>query len=797
MPTEPHVPHKAVLIGAGNIAQTHAAALRATPGVVLHGVFDVNPGSAAALARQHHGAAVYASIDEALAGGGTSFHVLTPPDRHLSSALPLVQAGRTVWLEKPAGVSRAECETLRAAAARSGAVIGVNQNLVFNPAYVRLKAAIASGRLGRARYLDCVCDVPLRQLAARQFGHWMFREPQNIWLEQAVHPLSQIVDLAGRASELSVLAEEPLPISPGVGLHRACQVSMRCERLPAHLRFSVGANFTVFRMTVVCDDGVAVADMFANQFHTLERTAWMDPLDAWLSARATGRQIRQQGFAVFRDYVLGMANMKPRSDPFFQGMQGSVQAFYSDLASRGQPRIDLAFGTHLVGICEDVAARFKPLPTALPTPVATAHALQAPCPPSATPPAWSGDTADATRPHGAPGPQDPAAAWDGTAPQGLPGRPLAPAVAGGPLVTVLGGTGFIGSHTLATLLQDGWRVRVVARQVCNLQPVFYEPSVQRMRGDVKNPQDLERAISGADAVVNLAHGGGGADFEAIRAAMVDSALRVAQVCQAAGVQRLVHVGSIASLYLGEPGTAVTGHTPPDPQPETRNDYARAKALADQALFDFHRRSGLPLVLLRPGLVVGAGTSPFHGGLGFFNNDQHCVGWNAGRNPLPWVLASDCADAISAALVAPAAVGRTYNLVGDVRWSAREYLAALGHTLQRPLRFVPSSPRRLWLAEMGKWLVKRATGRRVERPTQRDLLSRGLLAPFDCSDTKADLGWQPVSDPAEFYRQALQVHAEQQAEAEHGAAPGGPRSGMGAPEPLAPPRAGHPLKGVAA
>ena len=756
---------KVVLIGAGNIAHTHAAALREIPGVALHGVFDVNTGSARRLAASHGGVAVFDSMDAALRSGGTSFHVLTPPDLHMASALPFVRAGKTVFLEKPAGVSRLECDTLRDAAACSGATVGVNQNLVFNPAYLQLKEAVRSGRLGRARYLDYVYEVPLRQLAARQFGHWMFREPVNILLEQAVHPLSQIVDLAGRSKELQVLAETPVGISPGVGLHNACQASLLCERMPAHLRFHVGANFTVCRMTVVCDDGVAVADMFANQFHTLERTAYMEPLDAWLSARATSRQVRYQGFAVLRDYVLAMSRLKPRSDPFYLGMKGSLQAFYADLQAGVRPRIDLAFGAHLVDLCEAIAGAFKPLAVAATVPLTLPraaarhnqrHAASVVAPEREA--ALEG-ALEGAPPHWADEAPEPVQTGAATEPLFPGGRPAAPAVAGGPLVTVLGGTGFIGSHTVAALLQDGWRVRVMARSVNNLQPVFYQPGVERVRGDVKNRDDLERAIAGADAVVNLAHGGGGADFEAIRAAMVDSALQVADVCMAAGVQRLVHVGSIASLFLGQAGQAVRGDTPPDPQPDTRNDYARAKALADTALLDLHRRSGLPLVLLRPGLVVGEGTSPFHGGLGFFNNDQHCIGWNGGRNPLPWVLASDCASAISAALVAPAAVGKAYNLVGDVRLSAREYLEEVSRTLQRPLRFVPSSPTRLWLAEMGKWLVKRLTGRRVSRPYKRDLLSRGLLAEFDCSDTKRDLAWQPVRDRAEFHRLALQVHAE--------------------------------------
>lgn len=697
---------KVLLVGAGNIARTHAAALAETPGVGLFGVFDANPVAAQALARDFRIPQVFNSLEEASASEADSVHVLTPPDLHLCTAMPFVKAGKTVLLEKPLGVSSTECNELRDAADASGAVVGVNQNFVFNPAYQQLKQTIASGRLGQPRYLSYVYEVPLRQLSARQFSHWMFREPLNILLEQAVHPLSQVMDLAGAVREISMLSEPPLEISPGVALHTACQASLLCDRMPAHLRFHVGSQFTVCRLTVVCDDGVAVADMFSNQFHTLARTAYMEPIDAWLSARATARQVRQQGFAALRDYVLAMAKIKPRSDAFYLGMKGSIQAFYQELASNGCPRIDLNFGASLVDVCEQMAQGFKSLPVPPATQVAVASESAA-----------------------------------------------------GELVVLLGGTGFIGSHTTEALLDAGYRVRVMARGTRNLQAVFSRPGVEVMRGDVKRRQDLERVMNGADFVINLAHGGGGADFEAIRAAMVDSAVQVAELAHAAQVRRLVHVGSIASLFLGDQTETVRDDTPPDPRPETRNDYARAKALADAAVLDAHRHLGLPVVLLRPGLVVGAGTSAFHGGLGFFNNDQYCVGWNDGRNSLPWVLVTDCAKAIVEALKADQAVGRTYNLVGDVRPTAREYLAEVAKATGRPLQFIPSFPVGLWLTEMGKWVVKRVTGRKVPRPYLRDIRSRGITASFDCSAAKRDLGWTPVADAQAFNRLAIGVHAE--------------------------------------
>lgn len=77
---------------------------------------------------------------------------------------------------------------------------------------------------------------------------------------------------------------------------------------------------------------------------------------------------------------------------------------------------------------------------------------------------------------------------------------------------------------------------------------------------------------------------------------------------------------------------------------------------------------------------------------------------------------------------------------------------------RPLRFHPQSATRLWLADLGKWVIKRLGGRKAPLPSRRDLVSRGLAAAFDCSEAKRDLGWTPVADPAEFARRAILVHA---------------------------------------
>ena len=107
---------KVVLVGAGNIAKVHAAALREIPDVELYGVFDVNAAAALSLAKEYGFDRVFQTMEEAAASDADTVHVLTPPDFHLASAMPFIVVGKTVLLEKPVGISTAACEQMRAAA---------------------------------------------------------------------------------------------------------------------------------------------------------------------------------------------------------------------------------------------------------------------------------------------------------------------------------------------------------------------------------------------------------------------------------------------------------------------------------------------------------------------------------------------------------------------------------------------------------------------------------------------------------------------------------------------------------
>jgi NADH dehydrogenase len=117
---------------------------------------------------------------------------------------------------------------------------------------------------------------------------------------------------------------------------------------------------------------------------------------------------------------------------------------------------------------------------------------------------------------------------------------LAPGV-----VTLFGGSGFIGSQAVRALARRGWRIRVAVRNpvlAIEVQPLGDPGQIQFMRCDVTNAEDVAAAVRGSHAVVNLVgvlHDGGGK--RGFKSAHVEAAKNIAQASKAAGVERVVQI----------------------------------------------------------------------------------------------------------------------------------------------------------------------------------------------------------------------------------------------------------------
>ena len=689
---------KVGLVGAGYIADIHAEALASLPNLSIAAVADPVIGRAEQLARRWGCKSWFDNCADMI-GQIDAAHVLVPPHLHRPVAEPLLKAGLHVFLEKPMATSPEDCAVLSLRARESGAALGVNQNFPFHPAHQRMNAMIKANRIGPVRHISLTYNMPLRQLDAGQLGHWMFLEPVNLLLEQAVHPLSQIDDLLGQAVRVDAQPQPARVVAPGIELITSWLVSLQCEHGTAQLQFALGQKHPVWQMSVIGDDGRIEADMLNNRVVASTPGRWLDAADALSNGLNQAQQLCRESMAGAVGYVGSVSGLSKRNDPFFLSMRGSIESFYKKVGNGERALGDM--GTRAVQVCSDIARRVNG-PKARPRPVPPANDAR----------------------------------FD---------------------VVLLGGTGFIGRYVLQRLRQNGARVAVFARSVDNLPAPYHDPAVGLFRGSISNLDAVRDVVSRAPLVINLAHGGGGGTAAEIEQAMVGGARLVADAVLEAGCRHLIFISSIAALDLGKHGVRVSMETPPDPNAEGRAAYARAKAIAEHAMLSMHTENGLPVTIMRPGVVLGAGTSPFHSGIGLFNRETHCLGWNGGRNPLPLVLASDVADAIVASLDKPETLGKSFNLIGDVRLTAREYMRALGKASGRPLQFHPQSTLVLQAEEIGKWIVKRIAGRKVPFPSYADLKSRGMPAEFDCSNEKTMLGWYPENDRERFLQQSFATH----------------------------------------
>lgn len=318
-------------------------------------------------------------------------------------------------------------------------------------------------------------------------------------------------------------------------------------------------------------------------------------------------------------------------------------------------------------------------------------------------------------------------------------------------VLVIGGHGFIGRNLVDLLVDSGCDVTIGSRS-----PGNQRGAVRTLVVDVARRETVDAAVAEADVVYHLATGGGDtwSDFERD---FIYGTRNVAEACLHYGVRRLIYTSSIAALYLGK-RRKLTEADGRDRKPLGRAMYSRAKILAEQVLIDFQRNHDLPVVIMRPGVVVGSRGMLNHSGVGYWPCDVCCIGWNHGRTPLPFVLVRDVAAAMFAALDAPEIDGMNFNLVGDVRPTAREYISRLATAARRNYRYYPQSLWKLQMIEIGKWLLKSAARKKENPfPSYRDLKSRGLTSPIDCSAAKRFLGWMPNRDEEFFYREAIQAN----------------------------------------
>jgi predicted dehydrogenase len=191
-------PLRFALVGAGNIAATHAAAIQSMPGASLVAVATRHPERGPAFAARY-GAEWHADYAEALARPDVNVvAICTPQDLHAPITLAAAQAGKHVLCEKPMARNAVECDAMLAACAQAGVTLGVIFQSRFDPLVRRCRELLQSGRLGRLVWANAR-TLWYRDAAYFQSAPWRGQASQGggVLINQAIHDIDLLIWLAG------------------------------------------------------------------------------------------------------------------------------------------------------------------------------------------------------------------------------------------------------------------------------------------------------------------------------------------------------------------------------------------------------------------------------------------------------------------------------------------------------------------------------------------------------------------------------------------------------------------------
>jgi uncharacterized protein YbjT (DUF2867 family) len=231
------------------------------------------------------------------------------------------------------------------------------------------------------------------------------------------------------------------------------------------------------------------------------------------------------------------------------------------------------------------------------------------------------------------------------------------------VITIFGGSGFVGQYIVRDLARAGYRLRLVERDVVAAASLKTQGEVGQIsvtHGDITKPESYVAALEGAYAVINLVgilFERGQQTFAALHAAAPE---KLSQIAVKAGVKHFLHMSALGV------------------DKATTSRYAATKLAGENVV-----RAAFPqATIFRPSVIFGAEDN--------FYNQFACMSRfspflpliGGGKTKFQPVYVADVAQAFLTALQHPESAGRTYELGGAVELTFQQILASIKEMTNR-------------------------------------------------------------------------------------------------------------------
>jgi NADH dehydrogenase len=283
-------------------------------------------------------------------------------------------------------------------------------------------------------------------------------------------------------------------------------------------------------------------------------------------------------------------------------------------------------------------------------------------------------------------------------------------------VLVVGGSGFIGRHLVASLAAAGVRVTVPSRRRERAKHLILLPTVDVVEADVMAPGVLERLCAGKQAVYNLVgilHGRRGRrdergpndygpDFARVH---VELPQAIVAACRATGTRRVLHISALGA------------------SPTAPSEYLRSKSIGEHALL---AAEDLDVTVFRPSVVFGP-EDTFLNRFAWFAKLLPLIGVPCPEAKFQPVYVGDVARAMHFALEEPEARGKAYELCGPRTYTMKQLVEFVCAVTGKP-RLVIGLPDRL--SYLQAWTLEHLPGKLMTRDNYRSMrVPNTCSAPF--------------------------------------------------------------------
>jgi predicted dehydrogenase len=302
------------VIGVGHLGQHHARILGTLDGVRLAAVVDTKPGRAEEIASKN-GTVGLTEYQQLLDGAVDGVVVAVPTEIHRDVALPFLERGIGVLVEKPMAHSLAEADAMLAAAAASGATLAVGHTERYNPAVATMLPLVTSPRFIEVHRLGAFSERSL---------------DIDVVFDVMIHDLDIILALV--RSEVAAIEAVGVPV-----------LTPKFDIANARLRFASGciANVTASRIS---RDRVRKIRFFQpDAYLSLDYAA--QEVEGWRLVRRDGQRPSIQGGAI----------PVQQDEP----LRRELMDFVGSVRERRAPIVDGAAGRRALALATEIAAKME------------------------------------------------------------------------------------------------------------------------------------------------------------------------------------------------------------------------------------------------------------------------------------------------------------------------------------------------------------------------------------------------------------------------------------------------------